>query len=149
MKKNFRFEWEKFLNGFDALEEENSWDKATYGEMEAYCENILVSVVMHFITVDGIITQSEIDTFNKDFDFDFEFDYVKSIYLSMQAEIKKFIKNPEDALAVIEAVNEKLCQRFVAFLVDACEIIIKSDKRIAPQESADLQAFVDVLNTLR
>ncbi len=149
MENNFRFEWEKFLNGFDAIEEENSWDKAAYGEMEAYCENILVSVMMHFITVDGIITQTEIDTLNKLFDFNFKFEYIKSIYKSMESEIVKFIKNPEEILAVISAANENICRQYITFLVNACDLIIKSDKRIAPQEAVGIQTFVDALNKLR
>lgn len=41
---DFKFTWERFINGFDAIEENGAWDKEEYGEMEVYCENILISV---------------------------------------------------------------------------------------------------------
>ena len=39
--KDFKFEWERFLNGFDSLEEIGKWDVDEHGEMETFCENVL------------------------------------------------------------------------------------------------------------
>lgn len=142
MERNFKLEWEKFINGFDATEELTHWDKDTYGEMEAYCENLLISILMHFISADGVIKTEEVDTLNQIFGFNYDFEVVKAICLDMTPVLENIIQNPTEAVAVIKAANEKIASHFTEFLVAACEAIIESDAFIAPQETKLLNEFV-------
>lgn len=142
---DFKFTWERFINGFDAIEENGAWDKEEYGEMEVYCENILISVIMHFIAVDGKVTQTEVDTLNKLFDFDFSFEYVQDLCNTMDDELDDYVEMPNQLIEVIAEANEKIADSFKMLLVDACNAIVESDD-VTIIENDELKELISNLN---
>lgn len=145
MSMDFKFTWERFINGFDAIEEAGGWNKEEYGEMEVYCENILISVIMHFIAVDGKVTQTEVDTLNKLFDFDFSFEYVQDLCYTMDDELDDYVETPNQLIEVIAQANEKIAKDFKILLVDACNAIIESDD-VSISENDELKELINNLN---
>ncbi len=148
MTRDFKFEWEKFINGFDAVEDMGMWDKDTHGEMESFCENILVSALMHFIASDGVIKPVEVQKLNSAFDFDFDFSEVEDICTNMSSEMKNYITNPDDLFLVIAKANSKIADEFKALLIDACELVVKSDDFADVSETAELSIFIENLKSI-
>lgn len=142
MEKEFSFEWEKFINGFDAIEEMNLWDKDTYGEMESFCENILISVLMRFISVDGVVKPLEVEKLNSIFDFNFDISEVSDICENMSEELEGYIDNPEDMFTIIANANSKIAEKFKDLLLEACETIINSDDFVDTSETMELNDFI-------
>ena len=46
LTQEFQFKLEEFLNGCDAIEELDKWDKEQYGEMDGFYQNNLISVIL-------------------------------------------------------------------------------------------------------
>lgn len=145
MEKDFNLEWEKFINCFDAIEEMTLWDKNAYGEMEAFCENILISVLIHFVAVDGKVKPMEVEKLNKAFGFRLKFAQIENIYSNMSEEINDCIADPDGMLDIIAKANLKIAERFKELLVEACELIVNSDDFVDVRESTELSRFVENL----
>ena len=71
LAQEFRFKNEKFFIGCDAMEELDLWDKEKNGEMEAFYQNDLISVILRLTAIDGMIAEKEVQFFNDVFGFNY------------------------------------------------------------------------------
>jgi len=145
MEKDFTFQWERLINGFDSTEELGLWNKEEYGEMEVYCENVLITVLMHFMAVDNTITQAEVDAINSMFGFEFTLDNIMNICETMEEELENYVEAPKQMINVIEDANPKIAEAFKTLLIDACSSILESDS-MTSEEKSELQEMIDLLN---
>lgn len=100
---------------------------------------------MHFIAVDGKVTQTEVDTLNKLFDFDFSFEYVQDLCNTMDDELDDYVEMPNQLIEVIAEANEKIADSFKMLLVDACNAIVESDD-VTIIENDELKELISNLN---
>lgn len=146
MHTDFSLRWEKFLNGFDSLEELGYWDKEANGEMDAYCENLLVSILMHFMAVDGTVKKEEVEKMNAIFGFDYGFLFVEQICKTMDDKLAEFVDNPQTVFALVTQAQSKIAEALKELLVEACRVVIESDGVVAESEKTSLDAFIDKLS---
>ncbi len=131
---NFKLCWELFINGFDSLEHVGSWDVEKYGEMEAYCENILICLLVKSVFADKSIQQDEIDAINDLFGLELTLSTVTQIYEIMESENEDVIDNLSKSLEPIKQANINVYERFKDTITEACQTIIDSDGIVSDVE---------------
>ena len=140
--KDFKFEWERFLNGFDSLEETGKWDVEEYGEMETFCENILVCILVKAVFADREAAQEEVDAINDMFGFELDINAVSQILGIMDSEKNDILDDPKATFDLIKTANEKIYNEFKELVCAACQIIIESDGLTASVETEKLNTFM-------
>lgn len=140
--KNFKFEWERFLNGFDSLEEIGKWDVDKYGEMDTFCENILVCILVKAIVADRDVTQVEVDAINDMFGFGLDLNTVSQMLNIMNSEKNDILDDPKATFDLIKTANEKIYNEFKELVYAACQIVIESDGVVTSVETEKLNAFM-------
>ena len=142
LSEQFKFMYEKFINGCDAIEETNQWDKEEYGEMEAYYTGDLMSVVTYLTAVDGVFSEAESDNINKLLGLDYSADDLQEIYNECEANINEIAQaGVEEGLELLKSINIKLAEHYKELLVLACEIIANSDCFVANEENAVINSI--------
>ena len=135
LTEEFRFKYEKFLIGCDALEELDQWDKEEYGEMDTFYQNDLVGVILRLIAADGKICDAEVDYLNRNFGFDFSTQELIDVYENCREEIGSSLYGQfGGGVALMRSRNEELADAYQELLGLICDIIIESDGVIAPEE---------------
>ncbi len=143
LSEQFKFMYEKFINGCDAIEETNQWDKEEYGEMEAYYTGDLMSVVTYLTSVDGVFREAEADNINQLLGLDYSTDALQEIYNECEANINEIAQSGvEEGLELLKSINIKLAECYKELLVLACEIIANSDCFVATEENAVINSIV-------
>ena len=142
LSEQFKFMYEKFINGCDAIEETDHWDKEEYGEMEAYYTGDLMSVVTYLTAVDGVFREAEADNINKLLGLDYSADDLQEIYNECEANINEIAQTGVvEGLELLKSINIKLAEYYKELLVLACEIIANSDCFVATEENAVINSI--------
>lgn len=145
LAQEFRFKYEKFFIGCDAMEELDLWNKEENGEMEAYYQNDLVSVILRLTAIDGEISEKEVRLFNDVFGFRYTLEELRDVYDSCREDVEKL--SDEDFLSgirLMRAVNEKLADAYRELLGLVCDIIMESDEIIDPAEQKETKRLKDL-----
>ena len=131
----FRVQYDRFIQHCDAIEETGAWDKETFGEMDVFYENDLVSLILRLIAADGKISGREVEYFNRNFGFDYTAEQLAEVYDICRGEIGESfdVKFKED-VACMRAINGELAALYEELLRNICDIVIASDGEISPQE---------------
>lgn len=144
---SFKTRLERFTIGCDSVEEISTWNKEEYGELDVYCFNEFVSVILRLIVADGNIGGKEVEYLNKNFDFSYSEDELKDIYENCRLEINKsFEDRLAGDVALIQSLNEKLAEEFKALIKLICEIISESDGAVSTEEKDELRRIEDAMN---
>lgn len=142
LSEQFKFMYEKFINGCDAIEETDHWDKEEYGEIEAYYTGDLMGVVTYLTAVDGVFREEEADNINKLLGLDYSADALQEIYNECEANINEIAQTGvEEGLELLKSINNKLAEFYKELLVLACEIIANSDCFVATEENAVINSI--------
>lgn len=127
--------WEKFIVGCDALEESGKWNKSEYGEMEAFYENDMISIILRLIVSDDRITVEEADYLNKMFGFEYTPEELRELYESFAANVGE---DPDAMLIedydLLKQVSAELATYYRELVSFACGIISESDGALAHYE---------------
>lgn len=135
LTKAFKFEYERFLLGCDALEEMDAWDKEAFGEMDVFYENDLVALVLRLIAADGKISAKEAEYLNKNFGFDYTAERLAEVYENCRGELgQSFDEKFKNGVAHMKKINAKLAGAYESLLGLVCDIVIASDGVISPEE---------------
>lgn len=135
LTEEFKFKYERFLIGCDALEEMDLWDKETYGEMDVFYENDMLSVILRLITADGSISQREVKYLNENFGLDYTAEKLRAVYENCRDAIgRPFDETFRTGVDAMRAINEKIADAYRELLVIICDIISESDGIVAPAE---------------
>lgn len=145
-KEQFRFLYEKFLVGCDAIEYQDAWDKDEYGEMESYFTNEFVSIVMNLMNADSSISADEVRTINELFGFHYSVAELKEIYELCGEDIDAvFDEGVLDSFELLNDVNEEAAECYVDMLNLAADIIVESDGVVTDKEKERVQRLKEIL----
>ena len=135
LTEDFRYKYDRFFIGCDAVEEEGLWDKEENGEMDGFYQNDLVSVIIRLIAADGVISDKETEYLNKTFGFDYTTEELKEVYRSCEENIgRSFDETFESGITLLRSINEELADAYKELLCLICDIIIECDNDISPKE---------------
>ena len=145
--QNFKFKQERFLDGCDAVEEMGLWDKDSYGEMDVFYTNDLISVILRLIAVDGKITQKEVKYLNETFDFSYTLGELTEVYDACKENLgQTFDENFESGVALMRNINAKLADAYKELLCLICDIVIESDGVISEVELSEAKRVKALLD---
>lgn len=131
---------DEFLISCDAIEEKGLWDKEEYGEMDAFFQNEIQSVIIHLIAVDGVIKESEVDYLNKNFRMDYSVEELQRVYDNCPTEIDHFYDdNFKGGLSILRKIDNDLAELYLDLFRIICEIIVESDAQINESELEELK----------
>ena len=131
----FRVQYDRFIQHCDAIEETGAWDKETFGEMDVFYENDLVSLILRLIAADGKISGREVEYFNRNFGFDYTAEQLAEVYDICRGEIgESFDEKFKEDVASMRAINGELAALYEELLRNICDIVIASDGEISPEE---------------
>ncbi len=135
LTEEFKSKYERFLIGCDAIEELDLWDKEENGEMDAFYQNDLVSVILRLIAADVEISDEEAEYLNRNFGFDYSAEELADVYENCEEEVSySFDEEFENGVSLMRSINEKLADAYKELLGLICDIIIESDDVIASEE---------------
>ena len=130
LTKAFRFQYERFHLGCDAIEETGAWDKEKFGEMGAFYENDLLSMILRVIVADGKISEKE-------------------TYDNCRAAIgESFDVKFKNGVECMKNINVKLAALYSELLGTICDILIASDGEISPDEIQEAQRIKSLLSDI-
>lgn len=146
LSEEFRIRYERFMIGCDAIEDLGKWDKENYGEMEAYYQNDLVSVILRLIAADGEINDKEVRYLNENFGFDYTPDELSDVYRSCRDDIgHAFDEQFARGAAFMRSINEKIAEAYRELLGLICDIIVESDGVVTPEEIGEAKRLKALL----
>ena len=135
-----------FSIGCDSLEEEETWDKETYGELDVFCINEFISVILRLIAADGDISEKETEYINKSFGFSYTEEELADIYENCRKELNNsFDERIREDIKLLCAVNSKLTEEFKALVRLICEIVANSDNIVSNGEKEELQTIMSAI----
>lgn len=146
LTKAFRFQYERFHLGCDAIEETGAWDKEKFGEMGAFYENDLLSMILRVIVADGKISEKEVEYLNRNFAFDYTVESLAEVYDNCRAAIgESFDEKFKNGVECMKNINVKLAAIYTEMLGIICDILIASDGEISPNEIQEAQRIKSLL----
>ncbi len=145
LAQEFRFKYEKFFIGCDAMEELGLWDKEKNGEMESFYQNDLVSVILRLSAIDGNISEKEVRFFNDVFGFRYSLEELKDVYESSREDIEELSDEEfRNGITLMRSVSVKLADAYRELLCLVCDIIIESDEIVDPAELKEARRLKDL-----
>ena len=148
MSDQFKFMYDKFLHGCDAIEAEGSWDTISSGQMEAYYFNDIMCVILHLISADGSFTQKEAEYVNQIFGFTYSPDEMKELYRTEGKDIRSMIKEEvPSGYKRMKLINAGLAEHYKEMLFLACDIVAESDGIVQPPEAEVIRGIKASLNS--
>lgn len=140
LTEEFKFKFERFLTGCDALEEMGLWNTEEYGEMESFYENDLIGLILRLIAADGEIHEKEAEYLNKTFGFTYTAEELAEFYASCRdAFDRAFDEQVKSGLTLMSGINGKLAEAYKELLRLMCEIITESDGSTGEAEREELR----------
>ena len=139
--ESFQLKFDRFLIGCEAVEKATLWDADTYGEMEDYFAELLVSIILRTITADGWVSDREVEYLNRLFGFDYESGELEQVYDSCAEMLRSesFDDDLQDGIAQLRECNAHLADAFVELVALVCDIIARSDGFVTEEEKVEIQ----------
>ncbi len=135
LTEEFKFKYERFLIGCDALEDGKQWDRETLGEMEAYYQNDLMGVILRVTAADGVIRGKEAEYLNRTFGFSYTAEELAEFYENCRSAYgKPFEEQARAGYLLMKSVSEKLAEAYRELMELVCSILIASDGIIDQKE---------------
>ncbi len=134
-----------FLNECETVgRKQDVWNETENGKMEAYYENIFLSLVLRLIAKDGEIREGEIAYLNRCF-FDYAVDYTPD-------RLTTIYRNSADVLSdsFVQWLNDgsdlltygSMKQDYIELIRLICCIIIQSDDEVTEEEIAEAERIM-------
>ena len=140
LTQEFNTKYERFFIGCDAVEDSGLWDIEEYGDMEAFYQNDLVSVIIRLIAADGSISSKEVEYLNKSFGFEYTVEELNEVYRSCKDDIGSYFDEQfQNGISVMRSKNEKLADAYKELLGLICDIIASSDGIVSPDEADEIR----------
>lgn len=126
--EEFRYKYESFITGCDALEEMKLWNKEENGEMDAFYTGDLTSIIIRLISADGDITEREVNYLNDMFGFVYTEAELEEIYGQCGEEIDKlFDEGVKNGYDIMRGLNRELAEAYKELIMIVCDTVIASD----------------------
>ncbi len=144
--EEFRYKYDEFLTGCDALEEMGLWNKEENGEMDAFYTGDLTSIIIRLISADGDITAKEVNYLNDMFGFIYTEEELTEIYEQCSEEIDKlFDEGVKNGYDIMNGLNKKLAAAYRELVMLICDTVIASDGVIDNVEIALAQKLKSIV----
>ena len=138
--EEFRLNWERFVHACGAAEAEGRWDTAELGEMEGFCFNTVLGVILHLIITDGNVAEREVEILNRNFGFDYTVESLLEVYYSIGEEIEgNYLANAKETLGLLTRIDPQLADDFRSLLNLICVIAAESDEGVSETELEELR----------
>lgn len=139
MSEAFKFQYEKFLQGCDALEEKGEWSVSADGDMEGYYFNDIMCVIVTLISADGEFSEDEAKYVNDIFGFRYSPEELKELWKTNGSDINQMIEEEIPAgYRKMKAISEKLAGHYKEMLFRICDIIAESDGILRASETRQI-----------
>lgn len=139
--------WEQFMTACDALEWSRKWNKELYGEMEAYYENDIVSILLRIIASDGRITSEETEQLNKCYGFSYTNEELQEVCDHFKDEAEDPDSSLLEGYSLLKSVDPKLAEFYAELVVFACSMIVESDGALMEHELREANHIIFLFNT--
>ena len=149
--EGLKLNYEQFIDGCNALEEEGLWSVEENGEMEAWVANEILSVIIRLVAADGKFTQEEVDFINDAFgDTSLGFDYsiaeLKEVHNNCLEKIDTlFEEGIPETMKMLSDLDEDAVTRYRELLLQICRIVSESDNEIAEGEKKEVLRLMELL----
>ena len=141
LSEAFRFQYEKFVNGCTALEEQGLWDDARSDSMETYYYNDIMCVILCLISADGTFSDTEAEYINSMFGFVYTADELRVMYGTEGRNIRGMLADEVPAgYRRLKDLNGKLAAYYRDLLFLVCDMIAECDG-IRPAEAAEIRSL--------
>ena len=148
LTKAFRFQYDRFHLGCDAIEETGAWDKEKFGGMGAFYENDLLCMILRVIVADGKISAKEVEYLNRNFAFEHTVESLTEVYDNCRREIgESFDMKFKNGIECMKSINAKLADLYTELIGTICDILIASDGEISLDEIQEAQRIKALLVT--
>lgn len=129
LSEEFKLKHELAVAGFDSHEELTDWNMEEYGEMDAYYDNLLITVILRMCALDGSFSRGETDYLKEVFNFVFTQEELREIYESMEdlEDDEAFVQSLKKDVDLLWNTDGALCGAFCELVKLACEIIKETD----------------------
>ena len=146
--ESFQFKFDKFLMGCEAVENATLWDEDTYGTMEDYYAELLVSLILRTITADGWVSDREVNYLNQLFGFSYDGNELEQVYdgCSDMLNSESFDNELKDGIARLRECNARLADAFIELIELVSEIIVRSDGFVTDEEKAEIARVKKLIN---
>lgn len=146
--ESFQIKFDKFLISCEAVENATLWDVDTYGEMEDYYAELLVSIILRTITADGWVSDREVEYLNKLFGFTYESGELEQVYdgCADMLNSESFDTELTGGIARLRECNERLADAFIDLVLLVCDILIKSDEFVTEEEQNEMERIRALIN---
>lgn len=146
MSESFKFQYEKFINGCDALEANGDWNVSSDGEMEAYYLNDIMCMITLLISSDGEFSDVEASYVNDMFGFSYTPEELKDLYKHSGNDIIDFVASEIPAgYRRMKLINSKLADHYKSMIYLICDIIAESDGIIHAAETRQIEKIKGIL----
>ena len=140
MSENFKYQYEKFLNGCDALEDKKDWDVSVNGDMETYYFNDIMCVIVLLISADGKFAGGEAKYINDIFGFSYTPEELRELYRTNGEDIQNMLEAEVPAgYRRMKLINSKLAEHYRQLIFLICDIIAESDGYIQDAELKQIE----------
>ena len=139
--ESFQLKFDKFLMGCEAVGGATLWDDDTYGAMEDYYAELLVSTLLRTITADGWVSDREVAYLNQLFGFDYDSGELEQVYdgCSDMLGSECFDKELTDGIRRLRECSEPLANAFLELIDLVCDIIARSDGFVTEEEKTEIE----------
>ena len=146
LTKAFRFQYERFQLGCEAIEETGAWDKEKFGGMGAFYENDLIGMILKVIVADGKISAKEVEYLNRNFAFEHTVESLTEVYDNCRGEIgESFDMKFKNGVECMKSINVKPAALYTELIGTICDILIASDGEISLHEIQEAQRIKALL----
>ena len=147
MSESFKLQYEKFLNGCDALEANGDWNVSTDGDMETYYFNDIICIIMMLISADGEFSDVEARYINDIFGFSYSAEELKELYKTNGDDIINMMETEIPAgYRRRKLINSRLAEHYKEMILQICDIIAESDGVIRVSETNEIEKIKMCLN---
>ena len=150
--EGLKLNYEQFIDGCNALEEEGLWNVEENGEMEAWVADDILCVIIRLVAADGKFTQEEVDFINDAFGdtslgFDYSIDELKEVRKNCLEKIDTlFEEGIPETVKMLSDLDEDAAIRYRELLLQVCRLVSESDDEIAVGEKKEVMRLMELLN---
>ena len=146
LSETFQLQYDSFVNGCAALEEEGLWTDDQYESMEVYYFNDIMCVILCLASSDGTFSDAEAGYINDIFGFSYTSDELQEIYGTEGSNIRSLLINDVPAgYRRMKELNEKLAAHYRDILLLICDIIAESDGIVHIAEANEIRKLKEAL----
>lgn len=119
---------DEFLVACSQMEETGKWDVGTYGYAAAYFEADLFAVLLQIMSADGVFERAEAEVLNRMLSSSYTPRELSNMYKSLGPVVDDYCDDEaSDAVELLGRIDEKMCEDYRNLILDACDIVSKSD----------------------